>query len=173
MKLADRLIAQLRVVRDTAEQMLKAFQAPDEWTHQVAPGTNHALWFAGHMATGDNWLIHLLAPDRAKPMDDWNLIFSMGSKPTDNPDAYPPPTEVLDAMRERRATVIEILGSMSDQQLSAPAPEDMPGFVTDVASLVELTIWHEAMHLGQVSVVRRALGNAPLFDPAAAEAGTS
>jgi uncharacterized damage-inducible protein DinB len=62
---------------------------------------------------------------------------------------------------------------MSDEQLNAPAPEGMPDFVTDIASLFELGIWHEAMHLGQVSVVRRALGHAPLFDPATTDAGAS
>ena len=75
MKLADRVVAQLRIVRDMSEQMLKAFQLPSEWTHQVAPGTNHALWFAGHMAACDNWLIKLLDPSRAKPMDEWDPIF--------------------------------------------------------------------------------------------------
>jgi uncharacterized damage-inducible protein DinB len=168
MELVDRLLAQLRIVRDTSEQMLKAFETPEQWTHQVAPGTNHALWFAGHMATCDNWFIQMLDPKRAKPMEAWEPIFSMGSRPTNNPKLYPPVADVLDAMRERRATLIEALLSMSEQQLRAPVPEGMPDFVTDIASLAEGAIWHEAMHLGQVSVVRRALGHAPLFDPTAA-----
>jgi hypothetical protein len=172
MKLVQRLLAQLRVVRETAEQMLKDFKTPDEWTHQVAPGANHALWFAGHMATCDNWLIQLVDPKRAKPMEDWDPVFSMGSRPTSNPADYPPVAEVLEAMRERRATLVEVLLGMSPDELSAPPPEGMPDFVTDMASLAEGAIWHEAMHLGQVSVARRALGHAPLFDPAA-EAGAS
>lgn len=173
MELIERAIAQLRIVRDMSRQMLTAFETPEQWTHQVAPGTNHALWFAGHMAVCDNWFIKLLDPQRVNPMEEWDPVFSAGSQPTNNPEDYPPVGEVLDAMRERRAVLLEVLQGMSTERLTAPAPEGMPYFVTDMLSLVEGAVWHEAMHLGQVSVVRRALGHTPLFDAAAAEAGQS
>ena len=49
-------------IRDTSEKMLAAFQSPEDWTYQVVPETNHALWFAGHMATADNYFISRIAP---------------------------------------------------------------------------------------------------------------
>jgi uncharacterized damage-inducible protein DinB len=170
MKLTARLLAQLRMVRDTSEKILEAFETPEQWTHQVAPDTNHALWFAGHMASGDNFFIGMIDPQRKKPLDELDSLFGTGSRPTSNPDDYPPVAEVLDAMRERRAALLELLDSLSDKQLGNPLPKGAPDFLTDVGSLFELTIGHEWLHLGQVTVVRRALGHAPLFDPTPASA---
>jgi uncharacterized damage-inducible protein DinB len=169
MKLADRLLRQLKLVRDTSDKLLEAFQTPEDWTYQLAPGTNHALWFAGHMAATDNWLISIVAPERAKPMDDWNALFGTGSQPTSDPDNYPPPAEVLDAMRERRRVLIELLDGQTDKALARPTPEGTFDMCPDYGSLWETAIWHEALHAGQVTMVRRALGHAPLFAPAPAE----
>lgn len=169
MTLIDRLTAQLRMVRDMTEKILEAFQTPEEWTHQLAPGTNHALWFVGHMAASDNYFIGLVDPKRAKSMEQLDALFGTGSRPSGNPDDYPPAAEVLDAMHERRATWVELLQGLSDKQLGKPLPEDTPDFLTDVGSLFELTINHEWLHLGQVTLIRRALGHEPLFAPTPAE----
>src|SRR5438132_453666 len=57
MRLSDRLTRQLKQSREFCEKLFEAFKTPEDWTHQIAPGTNHALWFAGHMATADNFFI--------------------------------------------------------------------------------------------------------------------
>jgi hypothetical protein len=170
MKLADRLLRQLEQVRDTAEKMLAAFETPDDWTHQVVPGTNHALWFAGHMATADNYFISQIAPERERTFDGWDKHFGMGSKPTSDPDDYPPAAEVLDAMRERRGILLELLRGRTDAELNGPPAAGASDFLPDLGSIFEMATWHEAMHLGQITVVRRALGNRPLFDATPAEA---
>ena len=168
MKLADRILRQLNEVRDRSEKLLSAFQTPEHWTHQLAAGTNHALWFAGHMAACDNWLIGIVATDRAKQMDDWYTLFGTGSRPTSDPDNYPPPAAVLDAMRERRGVLTEILNGLSDEELERAAPEAITDWCPDVGTIFEGSVWHEAMHAGQVTLIRRALGHEPLFsaDPA-------
>ena len=170
MKFADRILRQLEMIRDTSEKMLAAFETPEDWTRQVVPGTNHALWFAGHMATTDNYFIGRIAPERTKNFDDWDKLFSMGSKPTSDPDDYPPVAEVLDAMRERRTVLLDLLRGRSDAELAGPPAAGASDFLPDLASIFEMATWHESMHLGQVTVVRRALGHRPLHDPAPAEA---
>jgi hypothetical protein len=169
MKLADRILRQLTQVRDMSDKLLEAFQSPEDWTHQLAPGTNHALWFAGHMAASDNWMISMVAPERAKQMDEWNALFGTGSQPTSDPDNYPPPAEVLDAMRERRGVLIELLKGSSDKELAKASPEAILDFCPDYGAIFESTAWHEALHAGQVTLIRRALGHAPLFSAAPAE----
>ena len=114
MSQADRLLGQLGMIRDMSEKILAAFEAPDDWCRQVVPGTNHALWFAGHMATTDNYFISRVAPGREKQLEGWDKLFGMGSKPTNDPDDYPPVAEVLDAMRERRGVLVELLRGRSD-----------------------------------------------------------
>ena len=170
MKLADRLLRQLKQTRATSEKLLEAFQSPEDWTYQLAPGTNHALWFAGHMAVCDNLFIGIVTPERSNEMEEWDKLFGTGSQPTSDPENYPPPAEVLDAMRERRGVLIELLDGRSEKQLAKPTPEGTYDFLPDYGSIWEIANSHEAMHAGQLTMVRRALGHAPLFSPAPAEA---
>jgi uncharacterized damage-inducible protein DinB len=122
------------------------------------------------MATSDNYFISKLAPKRKKDLDDWDKLFSMGSKPTSDPDNYPPAAEVLDVMRERRAVILEILAKQSDADLAAAPPDGPTDFWPDLGSIYEMIPWHEMLHAGQVTMVRRALGHAPVFSGEAVEA---
>ena len=172
MSQSARLRTQLENVREMSEGFLQSFETPEQWTHQVDPSANHALWFAGHMGIADNYFISTLDPDKAQDAAGYSEIFGMGSQPTSDIEAYPPVDEVLVYMRGRRKVLLEILSGMSDEALAQPTPEGAPDMWPDMASIFEMAIWHEALHAGQVSVARRSLGNHPLFgsQPAEAEA---
>ncbi len=172
MSQAPRLRKQMEKVREVTEGMLQAFQTPEQWTFQVQPGLNHALWCAGHMVVTDNFFLSMVAPSKASTIEGYQEKFGMGSSPTSDPSAYPPAAEVLDQMRERRQTLLAVLDSLGDDELLKPTPEDVPDMFSDIGSIFEMAIWHEAMHTGQISIARRALGNEPLFvaPPAAAKA---
>src|SRR5438067_7505610 len=114
MELKNRLRRQLVGIRDLSERLLADFKTPEEWTFQVHPACNHALWFAGHMATSDNFFLSLVAPERAVQLPDFQAKFGMGSQPTSDPGAYPEPESVLTMMRERRATLLTSLEKMND-----------------------------------------------------------
>lgn len=162
MELKPRLKNQLKMARHFSEELLSSFHTPQQWTHQVHPDANHALWFAGHMGVVDNFMISLIAPDKSSAKPRFQELFGMGSRPTANADAYPPIDEVRAYMTERRETLLGILDELDDDGLSRPLPEGAPDFLKDVASTFSLVAWHEGLHSGQVSVARRALGNAPL-----------
>lgn len=170
MSLADRLLRQLQMVRNSSEKMLAAFESPEDWTRQVVPGTNHALWFAGHIAMADNFFISHVAPGSERSFDGWDKLFGIGSKPTCNPDDYPPVAEVLDAMTERRGKLLDVLRDKTDAELAGPPATGKSDFFPDLGSIFEMATWHEALHLGQVSVVRRAMGHKPLFGAVPEEA---
>lgn len=173
MNLAERIVAQWTIVRDMSENLLADFETPEQWTRQLAPGTNHALWFAGHMSMADNSIIGMIDADRTKPMEEWNSAFNMGSQPTNNPDDYPPPAEVLDQMRERRGVLLELLLGLSDEQLTAPSNAFESMGQKDLGGLLEMMVWHEALHAGQISSIRRSLGHDPIFQPQSAESSAS
>ena len=162
MGLRERLTRQLIRTRQLSENLLAAFRLPAEWLHQVHPGCNHALWFAGHMANTDNFLLSLVAPQRAIPLEGYGARFGMGSQPVNRPEEYPPPEDVLETMRERRRMLLAVLGNLSDEDLSRPTPPGSPDFLPDFAAVFEMANWHEAMHAGQLTVARRALGHKPL-----------
>lgn len=164
MDLRSRIERQLNKVREVTETLLSAFQTPEQWTFQVHDQANHALWVAGHLGTVDNFLVSRLAPGKAVANNEYQQKFGMGSRPTSDPVAYPSSGEVLGFMRERRRVMLGVLASLSDPDLAAPAPKGTPDVMPDVGSIFEMAVWHEALHLGQVTVARRALGVPPLVD---------
>ena len=164
MGMKARLVQQLSTVRGISEQMLAALETPQQWTHQVHDRANHALWFAGHVGTVDDFLIHSLAPEKSHVEANYRAMFGMGSRPTSNPADYPPVEEVRQFMRQRRETLLQVLADLDEADLEKPSPEGTPEIMPDVASMFEAAVWHEALHLGQVTVTRRQLGHPPMVD---------
>jgi uncharacterized damage-inducible protein DinB len=162
MGLKQRLQRQLVNIRQMSERLLADFHTPQEWTFQAHPACNHALWFAGHMATSDNFFLSLVAPEKTKELPDFQAKFGMGSQPTNDPAAYPSPESIQATMRERRQALLAALEAMSDEDLAESTPAGAPEFLPDVGSVFELAVWHEGQHRGQLSVARRALGHKPL-----------
>lgn len=162
MALKERLQRQLLNIRQMSERLLADFHTPAEWTYQAHPACNHALWFAGHMATSDNFFLSLVAPEKATDLPDFQAKFGMGSQPTNDPAVYPSPEAVQQTMRDRRQALLAALDRMSDEDLARSTPAGAPDFLPDIASVFELAVWHEGQHRGQLSVARRALGHKPL-----------
>src|SRR5689334_2128474 len=122
MSLKQRLSRQLVTNRQMSERLLADFRTPEQWTFQVHPACNHALWFAGHMATSDNFFLSLVAPEKSRPLPEFQTQFGMGSQPTSDPAAYPSPEAVVATMRERRSALLNALESMSDEDLAEKTP---------------------------------------------------
>jgi len=162
MQLKQRLQRNLTSMRQNSERLLADFKTPEQWTYQVHPACNHALWFAGHMATSDNFFLSMVAPEKVRPLPEFQAKFGMGSQPTSDPAAYPQPKSVLETMRERRSTLLDVLEGLSEDDLAKKTPAGSPDFLPDFGSVFELAIWHEGQHSGQLTVARRALGHKPL-----------
>ena len=156
MNVKERLKRQLVATRQMSDRMLADFQTPADWVYQVHPNCNHALWFVGHMASTDNFMISLIAPDQSRQIEGLAERFGMGSQPTNNAAAYPPAEEVLADMHERRAKLLEVLDGLSEEDLSKSTPKGAPDFLPDFASVFEMAIWHEGIHSGQLTVTRRS-----------------
>ena len=161
MSLKKRYRSGLKGSRGAAEALLANFQTPQQWTHQVHDKANHALWFAGHIGVVDDFMISLVAPEKASPKAGYPEKFGMGSKPTGDPSVYPDVEEVLAYMRERREVFLAILDEMSEEDLDTPTPDGAPEILPTFGSVFQLSAWHEGFHLGQVSVAARALGFPP------------
>jgi hypothetical protein len=114
------------------------------------------------MANSDNFFLSLVAPEETVALEGFAGRFGMGSQPIDDPAAYPPAESVLATMRERRQALLAVLDRLAEEDLAKPTPQGAPDFLPDLGSVFEMTSWHEALHAGQLSVVRRALGHKPL-----------
>ena len=172
MSAKERMRGRLEFARNFTEGLLANFKEPEDFTYQVHPAANHALWFAGHVAHADNFFVSVTCPEKADEREGYTALFGMGSQPTSDPAAYPEAEEVLAYLRERRETLLEVLDALSEEDLAKPTPEGTPDFLPDVASVFEMAAWHEGLHAGQVTIASRGLGNRPVFsapEPAEAE----
>ena len=163
MSLNARLKANLVQAREMTEGILATLKSPEEWTHQVHPKANHALWIVGHLGHADNFFMSLIDPEKSVEKEGWSEAFGMGSQPTSDPSVYPPKEEVLSYFRERRKTLLGLLDDLSEEDLATKTPEGSPDFMADFEQAFEMAMWHEGIHTGQLTVAHRSLGHPPLF----------
>jgi uncharacterized damage-inducible protein DinB len=131
---------------------------PDKLCHQPVPNANHALWVLGHLACSDDFFATTLG--NREPVIDakWAELFGMGSKPTDDPGAYPPLEEIKAGLERAREAMLEAFRSMGEQKLQSPTPDDWQAFAPTYAAVMASAAFHEGFHAGQLSAVRRSLG---------------
>jgi hypothetical protein len=161
MDLKQRIIWQLQTIRQLGDQMLTAFHSPEDWTLQIFPGANHALWIVGHLSMVDN---NVLGKFFSKSVEKagYPEKFGRKSSPSPNPADYPQPEEILAFRRERRATLLDCISTLPDADFEKPVPPGLPPFVQNAGQMFAFIAVHEATHSGQLSMCRRALGHAPV-----------
>lgn len=165
MDLRTLVVDRLTGVRELTRSLLADFQSPHDWTHQLFPGANHALWFLGHLAIADDYCRATIAPERAHALPaEFQRLFGMGSQPVADPAAYPPVETVQAQTDAARGALLAAVAALSDEQLAAPPAGGQQGFLpASTAGALLFFAEHESFHLGQISLVRRALGHAPRF----------
>jgi hypothetical protein len=135
---------------------------PDErLCEQPVPGVsmNHAAFLIGHLAWSKDRLAEMLGGGPSQFPDAWKPLFAMGSKPLPDRAAYPSKAELLAAFDAAHARLPEAVNNASPELLASPAPERMRSrFPTMQNVVVGMMVGHFAMHLGQLSAWRRALG---------------
>jgi hypothetical protein len=130
-------------------------------TAQTPGNKNHLIWTYGHLAHSYDWFISAIAKDMKTVPADYKGLFGGGSKPTDNPGAYPTLKQVraeFDAAGERMVEAIE-----HTPDLFAKPLMDGGGWITTKMQAVDRNAWHVAWHLGQLSNLRLSMGMAPLM----------
>ncbi|QGJ72116.1 DinB family protein [Planctomycetales bacterium 10988] len=160
----EQYLQHLIQTREFTEKLLEVFQKEEDWIYQVHPEANHALWFIGHLAHTDDFFISLIEPEKKEDTFQATEMFGMGSQPVADLSAYPPIDEVRSRMKERREVLLDVLSSLTEEDLKKETPPGTPEFLKNYESVFQTAIWHEGMHSGQLTVTRRALGHPPIRD---------
>jgi uncharacterized damage-inducible protein DinB len=155
-------LAALEFARRVTLGLLEEFPE-DKVLYQPFPGANHAVWIVGHIALTDDWFLTHLMPRTSKVPESWTKLFGQGSAPQTDPSAYPTVAELNDKLTDLRAELMDWFRSMSDEQLTTPLPEDWETFAPSYGGMMPSIAWHEGLHDGQLTVVRKSLGLAPKF----------
>jgi len=135
----------------------------DQWLYQPVPGGNHATWVIGHIAfNDDNFLVGLGGGDAQVPAL-WKDVFGAGSTVTNDATAYPSRSELLSQFESRRNDLLSFFKNLPPDRLTADVPEPWQVFGKTPAHVMNSLAWHEGLHAGQLTVIRRALGLGPKF----------
>jgi hypothetical protein len=133
--------------------------APADMYRQPNAIGNHAAWQIGHVTFVRSGILQLLGSPPEVPAD-WAGLFAPRSTPTGEAGKYPPKEELLTAFERAQQRVVEAVKRATVDVLEKPTPilGVRPLFPTVGHFVAGMLTSHDGMHLGQLSVWRRALG---------------
>ena len=159
------LLHQLNASKSMVSGLLADMQdAP--LTFPTSNGGNHPTWIAGHLVYSESNLIHHMLHGETNPLIDWKPLFGSGSQPSDEPGLYPPLAELLSQWDKVREHTLQVLESLTDDDLARPAASPPPGreeFFGTFGKVFSMVATHPLMHFGQVADARRSAGREKLM----------
>ncbi len=156
---------------DVRQQILEAFcvnlmygrdllEATPENEFCTVPvaGMNHPAWIAGHITLPHRRIATELGSPLEIP-DGWVELFGRGSRPRPTPSLYPAKQVLIQAYLEGHKHLAAAFSAATSDQLSATNVRWKPTMITTIGAMaVHAMTTHEALHLGQLSAWRRAMG---------------
>ncbi len=138
----------------------------DDWFRQPAGTPTHLAWQVGHLTMAEYMLCLVrlrgkLPEDEAIAPKDVVRRFMKGTTPEGDPSKYPPVEAILQAFHGVHARVLEELPGYQDEDLTDTISEPYAVSNTKLGSLVFCS-HHEMLHAGQIGLLRRLLGKAPV-----------
>ncbi len=158
----DRAIELAEFAHKTLLDMMSGIP-DDKACAQVEGNPNHKLWTIGHMARSAEWFANMIDGKPLTLPASWEGLFGMGSKPTGDASQYPGLAEVRAAYDAAWARLIGAVRALNDAELAKPPTGETGGFLKDKLDSLNKCAWHEGWHLGQISLLRKALGGTPMM----------
>ena len=159
MDVLDLIRDHLTASRDLALSKIEDM-AEHATVHPTPHGGAHTLWLLGHLAYIEGLVIRQFMLGEENPLADWEPTFD-GAEVSSDAGDYPPFEEVLTRCRGMRAGTLELLGTLSHDDLdrvSARAPEGHEAMFGTYGRCLHFVGDHWYMHRGQLADARRASG---------------
>ena len=137
----------------------------DQMCAQPVPGRvmNHAAFLLGHLAWVNDNVSCLVAGTTAQQLTDWKDAHAPGAKPVADRSFYRPKAELLAAFDAAQARMADAFTKASPDALAKAAPERMRSRFPTIGHIaIAILTSHGAVHNGQISAWRRALGWPPI-----------
>jgi hypothetical protein len=160
------VIEQIVFARNYTNRLLDQ-TPPGEWFSQPAGCVTHVAWQVGHLAMAE----YRMALERIRgprPEDDALIaepflrLFARASVPDGDVSRYPSAAEIRAVFDRVHHQALDELRTLDEAELDKP--------VLKPHSLAKTKLWsllwcaqHEAIHAGQIGLLRRQLGYAPLW----------
>lgn len=138
-----------------------------DWFRMPTPRVTHVAWQIGHLAMAQ-YRLSLERIRGARPEDsalistEFLQLFGKESIPHPNSSRYPEPREIRAVFERVHQQVLEELPEIPEAEWFSPPVKPHSLFNRKIDSL----FWcahHEMLHAGQIGLLRRLLGSAPVW----------
>lgn len=148
-------LGQLKFARIYTQGRLQSIKE-DQWDIQPEGFNNTIRWNVGHIFTTMEALVHRGVSTYEPVHPEWRQFFSGGTKPVDWTDEAPTKEELLAALAEQPARVVEFLTGKLDQKLPDVMNIRDIHEMSTVEGVIQFVIWHEAVHAGIIFGLNKA-----------------
>jgi hypothetical protein len=146
------------IALDSGRRMLADLR-DDQWFAQPIEGMNHPAWIVGHLAYSCQ-MIGIEMGLAAWLPEDWGEYFGTDARSAAVGERYSSPSELLSAFENAAKRVQRRLAEIDDTDLAGPLPDQRhrETFPTLGHAVLHILTVHTAVHLGQLSTWRHAIG---------------
>jgi hypothetical protein len=162
----ERAVGQIAFSHGYTQRLLDGID-PADWFRIPAAGVSHVAWQVGHLAYAQYRLalvrIRGTRPaDKDALPDDYLRLFAGQTVPDPDASRYPPAAEIRATFGRVHALALRELPGLDAGTLGELLESPHPIAKTKLDSLFWCAA-HEMMHAGQIGLLRRQLGNTPLW----------
>ena len=135
---------------------------PAEFEHQPCPGANCVAWILGHLTLTDRRSLAWLDATDLPPLPaGFEERFKTTRTTAGEQKGYGEPAELVRLFDAHRDQLIAAVPTADPAKFAEPPPFKTPMFSDRGEGLMFMGL-HTAMHMGQLSVIRRMLGYPPV-----------
>jgi len=161
----DLLLKQTAWARQYTRQLIDSI--PEElWYVQPSGLKTHVAWQVGHMAVSQYGL--MLFRQRGRMPGDLELMpgwlrkqFGRGTTPSESADGMPTPGDLLAMLDKINAQSHAEVALLTAEQLAEPTEMPYAAYPIKLGALLFCPL-HESIHAGQLGLLRRLHGLAPI-----------
>jgi len=158
----ESLVAALTQNLEMLKMTLADFSDTD-LVKRPTPTANNAAWQLGHLAVSEVMMMKQIGAKMPELPAGFGDRFSAKTCGQNDLTKLGTKAELLDCLAKTRAATISWAQAATAQQLDQPSPERMRSFAPTAGLLLFGCCSHTMMHIGQLQVLRRALGKPILF----------
>lgn len=161
----DYLVHSLGFSLNYARSLLKDVK-PEDFARLPMPNFNHPAFVYGHLAVSANFMLELLGREDAKielPFDP--EPYTPSATCVEDDGRYADMTLIMDAFTRAHDSVLAVLPQIDEELFARPNPvEGFSNMMPRIGDAVTfMCCSHTMMHLGQISMWRRAMGLGSCF----------
>jgi hypothetical protein len=144
----------LMIERFTADLM------PGEYLHRPTPRANCAAWTVGHLALSDRHVLKQFGAELPPIPEGFEHRFSRDEGCPQAED-FGDVSAIVPVFNAHRTKLIDVIRDVPPEQLAKSMEKPHPMFKT-LGEYVSFMSAHTAMHVGQITIIRRSLGRPPI-----------